>query len=254
MTFEHLPETIHLQPLADDRHRPVSVRRKKVGSQLRVDAYRVAGPIRFMLEPLLWIAWAMGVIWLLIACDPALREDSVDGVVMYAYTTPLALLVGVVLALSSISALMWLPASITPTRSRTAFAGIGLIGSAWLFTKLHPVQAQDFEFMTWLCLAQGVLLLAVCAVPWPASPVRRAAPMNLARSSVVGVLLGLVLVVGWYGWRAASEGLVGVRPDAGLGWDHLLPLLGVLVLLLAAARQVCRIPAKNEDALPGDAH
>lgn len=253
MTFEHQAETIHLQPLADDRHRPVSVRRKKVGSEIRVDAFRVAGPIRVALEPLLWIAWAMGVIWLLVACDPALRQDSVQGVVMYAHTSPLAVLVGLVLVLSSISALMWLPASITATRSRTAFAGIGLIASGWLFTKLHPVQSQDFEFMTWLCLAQGALLLAVCAVPWPSSPVRLAAPMNLARSSIVGVLLGLVLVVGWFGWRAAREGLVGVRPDAGLGWDQLLPLLGVMVLLLAAARQVCRMPARNEEALLGDA-
>ena len=227
----------------DERQRPVSVKRKKVGPDVRVDQTRVSGPIRLVLEPLLWVAFLTGVVWLLIALDPGLREPQ-DGVIIYEYTLPLAVLVGALVVISTVTALMWLPSATSATRARSTFAGLGMLASGWLFAKLHPVEAQDFQGYSWLCIAIGVLLVAMCSVPWPTERSAEQAELGTGGKLLVGAL-GLVAVgVVVIAWEAARVGLVGVTPDARTGWDSLLPVLGVLVLLLAAIRAVLRRPAR----------
>lgn len=209
-----------------------------------VDATRVSGPIRMLLEPLLWFVFAIGVMWILIALDPALREKN-PSVVIHEYAGPLGLLLGALLLLASISALMWLGGSVTATRSRSAVAGLGMLGAGWLFSALHPVRSQDFEGHSLISYAVGALLIAVCVVPWPTSPVRRPGPMTAPRAALVVVLLAAVVVVSYQVWSAARDGLVGVGANGSAGWQDLLPLLAVMVVLLAAVRFVVRRPARG---------
>lgn len=243
---------VHRGPLLDERKRPVPVKRStKVGNDLRVDPTRVSGPIRVVLEPMLWLAFLSGVCWVLVALDPGVR-DPAPGVLLYEYTLPLAIIVAAVLLVSTISALMWLPVSTTATRARTAFAGLGMLASGWLFAKLHPVDTQDLLGMSWLSIAVGVLLVAVCAVPWPTSPAlvpRRTT--GAERMAFLAVLLASA-VVGWLAWEAAQVGLVAVPDGAETGWDAVFPLLGLLVVLLAVARFLLRRPDRtpqSEDPL-----
>lgn len=239
-------DPVPLGPIADERHRPVTVRRKKVGTDIRVDATRVSGPIRVVLEPMLWLAFVMGVLWLLIAADPALRSDEPTGVPVYQYALPLGILVGALLLISSISALLWLPGSTTAARSRTAFAGLGMLASGWLFGKLHPVEARDFEGYSWFCIGVGALLVAICSVPWPVRPAREPGRLGGMRMLVVALLGLAFLVTAWLVWQAADEGLVGVTPDEQAGWTNLLPLLGLLALEVAAMRFVARMPSRGD--------
>ena len=243
---------VHRGQQLDERQRPVSVKRKKVGPDVRVDQTRVSGPIRVVLEPLLWVSFLTGVVWLLIALDPGLREPQ-DGVIIYEYTLPLAILVGSVVVIATVTALMWLPSATSATRARSTFAGLGMLASGWLFAKLHPVEAQDFQGLSWLCIAIGVLLVAMCSVPWPTQRSSETAEMG-PWSRLLVAALGLVAVgVVVIAWEAARVGLVGVRPDARTGWDNLLPVLGVLVLLLAAIRAVLRRPAREYATYGADA-
>lgn len=229
-------------PVRDERERPVPVKRSKsLGKEIRVDPTRVSGPIRVVLEPMLWLAFLSGIVWVLVALDPGVR-DPAPGVIFYEYTLPLAIIVAAILLISTISALMWLTVSTSATRARTAFAGLGMIASGWLFSELDPVDTQDLLTMSWLSIAVGVLLVTICAVPWPTSPA--VVPRHLTpgeRGLFVGVL-AVAAVVAFLAWESARVGLVGVRPGAETGWDALFPLLTVFVMLLAAARFLLRRP------------
>lgn len=237
-------------PVLDERKRPVPVKRsKKLGKNVRMDPTRVSGPIRLVLEPMLWLAFLSGVAWVLVALDPGVRNPA-KGVVFYDYTLPLAILVAAILLISTVSALMWLTVSTSATRARTAFAGLGMLASGWLFSKLHPIDNQDLLGMTWLSIAVGALLVAICAVPWPTSPALVPRRPNVAERVALATLLVLALVVGHYAWEAARVGLVGVRPGAATGWDALMPLLGFFVILMAGVRFLLRRP-QNDGA---DAH
>ncbi|GGD30688.1 hypothetical protein [Nocardioides daphniae] len=240
-------------PVLDDRLRPVSVKRsKKIGKDVRVDATRVSGPIRVVLEPMLWLAFLSGITWVLIALDPGVRNQA-DDIVFYEFTLPLAIIVAAILLISTISALMWLPVSTSSTRARTAFAGLGMLASGWLFAKLHPVDTQDLLGMSWISIGVGVLLVAICAVPWPTSPsVLTRRPTGVERTVLV-VLLGIAGIVAYYAWDASQVGLVGVSPGGQTGWDRLLPLLGLFVIVMAAVRFMLLRPERRADVELPDA-
>lgn len=242
-TREVLDQTpVDRGPVLDERKRPVPVKRsKKLGKNVRMDPTRVSGPIRVVLEPMLWLAFLSGVVWVLVALDPGVRNPA-KGVVFYEYTLPLAIIVSAILLISTISALMWLTVSTSATRARTSFAGLGMLASGWLFAKLHPVDNQDLLGMSWLSIGVGVLLVAICAVPWPTAPSLVPRRPNGAERAALGVLLVLALGVGYYAWEAARVGLVGVRPGATTGWDALMPLLGFFVILMAGVRFLLRRP------------
>ena len=206
-----------------------------------MDPTRVSGPIRVILEPLIWVAFLMGVIWLLIAADPNLRSED-NTTVVFRWALPLAILVGTLLVISSVLALMGMSGSTSATRARTSFAGMGLMASGWLFSKLHPVDNQDFLGVSWLCIAVGILLVTVCFVPWPTAHAVRPGPKGWIAKAFVGVLCLMALAIVVLAWEAARLGLVGVREGAQTGWDYLLPLLGVLVFVLAAVRWIVRRP------------
>ncbi|MFC6152135.1 hypothetical protein [Nocardioides yefusunii] len=248
MASEYDGSPVHLEPLASERLRPVSVRRKKVSTEIRVDATRVSGPIRVILEPLLWIAFAVGFLWLLIAFDPALRSSAVGGPVVYEYALPLAVLVSVLLLVATVSALVWLPTSTSAVRSRTAFAGLGLLGSAWLFTQLNPVEAHDLENTSRFCFAVGAILIGVCCVPWPTRPAPRVARVSALRAGVAVVVAVVFAAVCYQVWQSAADGLVGTDPEGQDGWSRLLPYLGAMVLLLAGARHLLVRPERVSDA------
>ncbi|WP_110240019.1 hypothetical protein [Nocardioides gilvus] len=232
-------------PVLDERKRPVPVKRSKdVAKGMRVDPTRVSGPIRFVLEPMLWVGFLSGVLWVLILMDPGVRTPSEDGY-LFQYAIPLGSLVSAILLISTISALMHLPHSTTATRARTSFAGLGMLASGWLFAKLHPVDTEDLLGLSWLSIGIGVLLVAICSVPWPTTP----AGLTRSPRGLEKVLLVLLFVVcaglAYRAWEAAQLGLVGVSPGAETGWDQLMPILGVLVILLGIARYVLRRPAGN---------
>lgn len=228
----------------DDRKNPIPRKRPNNASrEPRVDPTRVSGPIRVVLEPMLWTAFVSGVVWLLIALDPGVRTPA-PGVVVYQHAFPLAILLGALLVISTVTALMWLPTSTTATRARTSFAGLGMLGSGWLFAKLHPVDSADFLGMSWLSIAVGVLLVTVCSVPWPtaaAHPVVRRSPLVWAGVAVLAIAIA---AVSWSALGAARGGLVGSVDGGGAGWDELRPLLGLLALLLAGIRLTLRLPAR----------
>ena len=95
-------------PTLDERKRPVSVKRSKdVAKGMRVDPTRVSGPIRFVLEPMLWVGFMSGVLWVLILMDPGVRTPTEDGY-LFVYAIPLGVLVAAILLISTISALMHL--------------------------------------------------------------------------------------------------------------------------------------------------
>ncbi|MBE7325237.1 hypothetical protein IEQ44_11280 [Nocardioides sp. Y6] len=237
---------VHRGPVLDERKRPVSVRRNsKLGREVRVDPTRVSGPIRVVLEPMLWLAFLSGLAWVLVALDPGVR-DTGEGEVLYEHTLPMAIIVSAILLISTISALMWLPVSTSATRARTAFAGLGMLASGWLFAKLRPVDTQDLLGMSWLSIGIGVLLVAICAVPWPTAralvPRRPTGPERLA----LGFLLLSALLVGWLAWEAAQVGLVDMDGSDRSGWDQVFPLLGLFVILLGSARFLLRRPDRSE--------
>ncbi len=225
----------------------VSRRRPGVSQEPRVDPTRVTGPIRLVLEPLLWVAFVCGVIWLLVALDPGARTPA-TGVPLYQYTLPLAILVGSLLVISTVTALLWLPTSTTATRARTSFAGLGMLASGWLFAKVDPVETTDFVALSWLCIGVGVLLVTICSVPWPTTySVRRGTP-GPAVKAVAGLLLLGAALVALVAWETAQRGLVGRPPGAETAWDELMPLLGLIVLLAAGARVALRLPTRQPTA------
>lgn len=218
-------------------------RRPQATTDYRVDPTRVTGPVRLVLEPMLWVAFVSGVIWLLVAVDPGLRDPD-RGVELYRYTLPLAVLVGVLLVVSTVTALMWLPTSTTAARARTSFAGLGMLASGWLFAAVDPVDSTDFVAMSWLCIGIGVLLVAVCAVPWPTAASHQPGPPGrLARGVVLALTTGIAIVA-VLAWQAAQDGLLGRAPGTPTAWDDLLPLLAVLAVLIAGVRHVLRMPAR----------
>lgn len=230
-------------PVLDERKRPVPVKRSKdVGKGMRVDPTRVSGPIRVVLEPMLWVGFLSGVLWVLILMDPGVRTPTESGY-LFQYAIPLGILVAAILLISTISALMHLPHSTTATRARTSFAGLGMLASGWLFAKLRPVDTEDLLGLSWLSIGIGVLLVAMCSVPWPTTP----AGVTRSPRGLEKLLLALIFVVcvglGYLAWEAAQLGLVGVTPGAETGWDQLMPILGVMVILLGVARFVLRRPA-----------
>lgn len=227
----------------DERKRPIPVKRTKtLGKNPRMDPTRVSGPIRVVLEPMLWLAFISGLVWGLVALDPGLRDPDPD-VVIWEHTLPMAILVSALLLISSISALMWLTSSTTATRARTAFSGLGMLASGWLFAKLHPVDTADFLGLSWLSIGIGVLLVTICAVPWPTSSARVARRVSGFSWMVALVLLLCAAVVGLFAWEAARVGLVGVGAGGETGWDYLMPFLVVLALLMAGIRFVLQRPA-----------
>lgn len=233
---------VHRGPVLDERKRPVSVKRSnKLGSDMRVDPTRVSGPIRVVLEPMLWLGFLSGVAWVLVALDPAAREPA-EGAGIYEHTFPLAIIVAAILLVSTISALMWLPVSTSATRARTAFAGLGMLASGWLFAKLRPVDTQDLLGMAWLSIAVGVLLVAICAVPWPTRTALVPRRMNGPERIAFTVVLAVSLAVGWLAWKASQVGLVEMGGASESGWDSVFPLLGLFVILLAVARFLLRRP------------
>lgn len=235
-------------PILDERKRPVSVKRsKKIGKDVRVDTTRVSGPIRVVLEPMLWLAFLSGIAWVLVALDPGVRQPA-EGVIFYEYTLPLAIIVAAVLLISTISALMWLPVSTSSTRARTAFAGLGMLASGWLFAKLHPVETEDLLGMSWISIGVGVLLVAICAVPWPTSPAMVPRRLTGKERIALVVLFAVAAVVAFYAWDAARVGLVGVRPGGETGWDRLFPFLGLFVILMAGIRHLLRRPERRDRA------
>jgi hypothetical protein len=244
---------VHLGPLAAERHRPVSTRRKKVGTDIRVDATRVSGPIRIVLEPLLWVTFVIGVMWLLITVEPVVRAPAAHGLVIHQYAGPFALVIGGFLVLSTISALLWLPGSTSAARSRTAMSGLGMIASGWLFSNLHPVRTEDFQFHAWFCIAVGVLLVAICAVPWPTRPAVEPGALTGLRTTLVAVLVLACLGVGVLAWQQTGPDLVGAGPEMQQAWRDVLPLLVAMVLLLATTRHVIRRPAPDQEQLFVDA-
>jgi hypothetical protein len=213
--------------------------------EARVDPTRVTGPIRFVLEPMLWIAFAAGVVWLLVALDPGVRDPE-SGVLVYRHAFPLAVLVGTLLVISTVTALMWLPTSTTAARARTSFAGLGMLASGWLFATVDPVDTDDFLVMAWLSIAIGVLLVAVCAVPWPTTVTRHRSRPGLWGSTALAVLGLGVLIVSLLAWETAQRGLVGRAAGVDETWQALMPLLGVLGLLVAGIRLVLRLPTGRQ--------
>lgn len=239
-------------PALDERMRPVPVRRHAVSvhgaKDARVDPTRVSGPIRVVLEPLIWMALLGGALWLLIAVDPGLRSAESEPVV-FRWTMPLAIIIGLLLVVSSTLALMGVSGSTSAMRARTSFAGMGMMASGWLFSKLHPIDTQDFLGLSWLCIAIGILLVTICFVPWPTAPAVEPGPRGPVAKVIIVVLCVAILAVIVFAWEAARLGLVGVRPEAQTGWDYLLPFLGLLVILLAVLRYVLRRPGRaHEDA------
>lgn len=229
-------------PRVLDERTPIARRRPKTVTNPRADLTRVAGPIRWVLEPMLWVTFVTGVFWGLVVFDPGVRDPE-PGVVVYEYALPLAILVSALLLISAISALMWLGTSTSATKARTSFSGLGMLASGWLFAKIYPVSSTDYQAATWLCIALGVLLIAVCSVQWPTEPA-----IVTRRPGVLGwgvvVLLGLLLAAAsLFAWEAARLGLVGVA-DGQEGWERLRPVLGVMAILLAAIRAVFRRPQR----------
>lgn len=235
-------------PVLDERKRPVPVKRSKdVAKGMRVDPTRVSGPIRIVLEPMLWVGFLSGILWVLILMDPGVRRPTEEGY-LFQYAIPLGILVSAILLISTISALMHLPHSTTATRARTSFAGLGMLASGWLFAKLNPVDTEDLLGLSWLSIGIGVLLVAICSVPWPTTPA------GLTRSPRGWEKALLVLIVGacgslaYWAWEAAQLGLVGVSPGAETGWDQVMPILGTMVILLGIARFILRRPATVSSA------
>lgn len=234
-------------PRVLDERTPVTRRRSKTVLQPRADLTRVAGPIRLILEPMLWVSFITGVFWALVVFDPGLRDPE-PGVVVYRYAVPMAILVGALLLISSISALMWVGTSTSATKARTSFAGLGMLASGWLFAQLHPVDTADFQGAAWLSIAFGVLLVAICSVQWPTRPAVVARRPGLQGWAVATVLLFFLVGASMLAWEAARQGLVGSAATGQSGLDALPPLLGVMGVLLAAIRLVLRRPLRSHDA------
>lgn len=244
---------MHLGPLADERHRPVSTRRKKVGTDIRVDATRVSGPIRVVLEPFLWVAFAMGVMWLVIGMQPEARVPMHEGVILNKHLAPLAIGVGGLIVLATVSALLWVPGATTAARSRTSLSGMAMLTSGWLFTVVHPVNSDDFEFHSRFSFAVGILLVVVCVVPWPTRPAVQPGRITGVRSAVIALLVIASLVVGYLAVREASPALFGVGGDVLPAWREVLPLVAVIAGLLAAVRFTSRLPVRTSRQRPIDA-
>lgn len=234
-------------PRVLDERTPVARRRPKSTQNPRADLTRVAGPIRVVLEPMLWVCFITGVFWTLVVFDPALRQPE-PGVVVYRYALPLAIIVGALLLISSISALMWLGTSTSATKARASFAGLGMLTSGWLFAKVHPVDSADFQGAAWLSVALGVLLVAICSVQWPTQPAARTRRPGVQGWLVVLALSFLLVLTGAFAWEAARQGLIGSSRIGQQGIDALPPVLTVMALLLAAIRVVLRRPLRTDDA------
>lgn len=243
MTSGYDAGPVHLGPLADERHRPVSARRKKVGLDIRVDATRVSGPIRLVLEPFLWVAFAVGVMWLVVGLQPEARMPVHEGVILNRHLAPLAVGVGGLVLLSSISALLWVPGATTAARSRTALTGMAMLASGWLFTAVQPVDSSAWEFHSRFSFAVGILLVVICAVPWPTRPAVQAGKMTRVRGAAVALLVLASLAVVTVAVREASPALFGVGGDVMTAWREVIPPVAVIAALLAAVRIIVRRPA-----------
>lgn len=234
-------------PRVLDERTPVARKRPSGTQNPRADLTRVAGPIRLVLEPMLWACFITGVFWAVVVFDPGLRDPE-PGVVVYQHALPLAIIVGALLLISSISALMWLGTSTSATKARTSFAGLGMLASGWLFAKVHPVDSADFQGAAWLSVAFGVLLVAICSVQWPTQPAAVTRRPGVQGWVVVLTLSVLLLGTVIFAWEAGRQGLIGSSAAGQEGIAALPPVLVVMGLLLAAIRVVLRRPQRTDDA------
>lgn len=197
---------------------------------------RRAGYPRALVEPLLWLATATGVLWLAVAIDAQGQVAAGEAPVSLPR---LAVTLALVLMLNGIGALLLSAQGGSIARGLAAIAGIGMAVSGWGFTQIDELDPEVRHWLMIGSLAVGITL-AVCAqlhwreIPGPPGSDERGVP-----ELVVAIVLGvLTLPLARTAYDAYVSGLVGNGPRAAAAWSNFLPAMQAVTVMLATIGQV----------------
>lgn len=198
--------------------------------------------LRCLIEPLLWVAAVIGLVWMATALDAVLHVGDQDlgvsaGITLRSAWSTLALFPSAGVAL-----LAWSLERRGTGRVWCALTGVALIGTSFGWS--------DIENMGWLkatSIVVGVLCLILAPVR-PAWAARADEPKRPWPVLLVALLTTPLIAVGALGAQAGfAEGLVSAPPAADTGWSHLI--LGLLGLVLGCAAMIRLLQARSGGAV-----
>ncbi len=199
---------------------------------------RVIGYPRALVEPLLWLAFVTGAMWLMVALD--IRQGIAPGAEVDASLPTLAAALSLVLIINSASALMLQGQKGWASRGVAVAAGLGLGISAWGLTLVTELDAGLKHYLFWGSISAGGMLIALALTRWRVHQAGEKTPPGSFALLMVGLLGAAALTLGWVALRAFDLGLAGHEPGSVTGWSSLVPALALLAGVLSAMGAVWR--------------
>ncbi|MFN8194094.1 MAG: hypothetical protein U0R80_07405 [Nocardioidaceae bacterium] len=199
---------------------------------------RVIGYPRALVEPLLWLAFVTGAMWLMVALD--IRQGIAPGAEVDHTLPTLAAALSLVLLLNSASALMLQGQKGWASRGVAVAAGLGLGVSAWGLSLVTELDAGLKHYLVWGSISAGGMLIALALTRWRVHQTGLRNPPGSFALIVIGLLGIAGLVLAWVAYRSFGLGLAGDEPGSVTGWNSLVPALALLAGVLSAMGAVWR--------------
>jgi hypothetical protein len=195
---------------------------------------RTAGYPRAAVEPLLWLAFTSGMLWLAVALQ-AHNASPTGATPMLATVARDSWALGLVLVLNGLGALMMLPLSRSVARLQALLAGLSLAVSAWEITRMPEINDSLAVLLFWGSIGAGGLLILLMLLRWN--------PMQVTSNEHGGkrswIVLGVLVVIGGFLTAMIYDlistiGLVAVGEGSESAWDFIIPPMLLLTGVLAA--------------------
>ncbi len=200
---------------------------------------RSIGYPRALVEPLLWLAFVTGAMWLFVAFD--LRRGTTTGVHVDGRMLDVAAALAVVLLVNASAGLALQAQPGWASRGVAVAAGLGLAISSWGLTGITNLGPGLRHFLSWGSLGAGALLVALSLTRWRYHETNGPKQLpGVVALAVVG-LLGLAAVgLAWAAYGSFQRGLTVAEPGLTPGWGSLVPSLTLLAGVLSAMAAVWR--------------
>lgn len=197
---------------------------------------------RLVIEPVLWLALVIGLLWLVLALDATVHVGDDHRAIPDGFTTKAAWSAVVLVPVAGVALAAWSIEHRGAGRAWTLLAGAALIwsSSGW----------GDLEGMGWLTVSSIVLgVLAVAGgLAAPAWAPREDEPPRPWPVLVTALAVTPLVAVGALGVQAGFvEGLVSAPPGSDPGWSHLIA--GMVGLVLGGAAMIRLLQARSGGAI-----
>lgn len=197
---------------------------------------------RLVIEPVLWLALVIGLLWLMAALDATVHVGDDHRQIPDGFTTRAAWSAVSLLPISGVALTAWSIEHRGAGRAWTLLAGVALIGTGPGWGDL-----DGMGWLTWLSVVLGVAALAG-AIAWPAwAPYADEQPRTWPVLAAA-VAVTPIIAVGALGVQAGFvEGLASAPPGSDPGWAHLI--VGLVGLVLGAAAMLRLLQARPGGAI-----